>query len=110
MKRVNLKPSDHTLDPKELASKVADILNLISSGQATQKKNVYALGILKNGNLFKIWILIGAIDEIRFSDTPTAGAYYRIELIGKPDVTPLQQPFYGRVIALTNPIYFGYAE
>jgi hypothetical protein len=90
--------------------KIDDILNLISSGQTTQKNNVCALGILKNGNLFKIWILMGAIDEIRFSDTPTAGAYYRIELIGKPDVTPLQQLLYGKVIALTNPIYFGYAE
>ena len=90
--------------------KVDDILNLISSGQATQKKNVYALGILKNGNLFKVWILIGAIDEIRFSDSPDPGTYYRIELVGKPIVTPLQQLLYGRVIALTNPIYFGYAE
>jgi hypothetical protein len=46
------------------------------------------LGILKNGEPFKVWILIGAIDEIRFSDTPVARTYYRDELVGKPDVTP----------------------
>jgi hypothetical protein len=90
--------------------KIDDILNLISLGLAVQKHDVYGLGIFKNGILFKVWVLIGTIDEIRFSDTPTAGAYYRVELIGKPDVTPLQQLLYGRVIALTNPIYFGYAE
>jgi len=90
--------------------KIDDILNLISLGLAVQKHDVYGLGIFKNGRLFKTWILIGSIDEIIFSDSPAPGTYYRIELIGMPDVTPLQQLLYGRVIALTNPIYFGYAE
>ena len=90
--------------------KIDDILNLISLGLTVQKHDVYGLGIFKNGRLFKIWILIGSIDEIIFSDSPAPGTYYRIELIGMPDVTPLQQLLYGRVIALTNPIYFGYAE
>jgi len=90
--------------------KIDDILNLISLGLTVQKHDVYGLGIFKNGILFKVWVLIGTIDEIRFSDTPTAGTYYRVELVGKPDVTPLQLLLYGRVIALTNPIYFGYAE
>ena len=89
---------------------IDDILNLISLGLTVQKHDVYGLGIFKNGRLFKTWILIGSIDEIIFSDSPAPGTYYRIELIGMPDVTPLQQLLYGRVIALTNPIYFGYAE
>jgi hypothetical protein len=90
--------------------KIDDILNLISLGLAVQKKDVYGLGVFKNGKLFKVWILVGTIEEIRFSDSPVPGTYYRIELIGKPDVTPFQQLLYGRVIALTNPIYFGFNE
>ena len=68
------------------------------------------MGFFKNGELFKVWILIGDIDEIKFSDTPVAGTYSRVELIGKPDVIPLQHLLYGRIISLTNPIYFGYDE
>jgi hypothetical protein len=90
--------------------KFDDILNLISLGLAVQKHDIYGLGIFKNGRLFKLWILIGTIDEIIFSDSPASDTYYRVELIGKPAVTPFQQLLYGRVIALTNPIYFGFNE
>jgi hypothetical protein len=45
---------------------------------------------------------------MRFSNIPVAGTYYRVALVGNPDVTPLQQLLYRRVIALTNPPYFGY--
>jgi len=47
---------------------------------------------------------------MRFSDIPVAGTYYRVALVGNPDVTPLQQLLYRRVIALINPLYFGYPK
>ena len=59
-----------------------------------------------NGKLFKVWVLIGTIDEIKFSDTPFTGTYCRVALVGNPDVSPLQLLLYRRVIALINPIYF----
>jgi hypothetical protein len=46
----------------------------------------------------------------RFSDTPQAMAYYRVELRGRPEVGFLQRLIYGRTLALTNPIYVGYPD
>lgn len=86
------------------------VLHILSIKMTPARNDVYAMGIFKNGALFRAWLLIGAIDEITFSDTPASRTYYRVELMGKPDVTPLQQVLYGRVIAVTNPIYFAYAQ
>ena len=85
-------------------------LNLISLDLAVQKQDVYGWGVFKNGKLFKVWVLIGTIDEMRFSDIPVAGTYYRVALVGNTDVTPLKQLLYRRVIVLINPLYFGYPK
>jgi hypothetical protein len=85
-------------------------LNLISLDLAVQNQDVYGWRVFNNGKLFKVWVLIGTIDEMSFSDIPVAGTYYRVALVGNPDVTPLQQLLYRRVIALINPLYFGYPK
>lgn len=86
------------------------ILHTLSMKMTSCRHDIYAMGIFKNGTLFRAWLLIGAIDEIKFSDNPAPRTYYRVELRGKPAVTPLQQVLYGRVIAISNPIYFAYAQ
>jgi hypothetical protein len=53
---------------------------------------------------------MGDEQSFTFKDRLIAGDWYRVELIGKPDATLVQQLLYGRVLALTNPIYCGYQE
>jgi hypothetical protein len=43
---------------------------LISLDLAVQKQDVYGWGVSKNGKLFKVWVLIGTIDEMRFRTYP----------------------------------------
>ncbi|OFZ81420.1 MAG: hypothetical protein A3K03_00150 [Bdellovibrionales bacterium RIFOXYD1_FULL_44_7] len=74
------------------------------------EKNL-AVGVFKNGRLFRAWILGGPTKEVVFSDKPKPGqkTYYRVELIGKPNLPFLKRLLlYGRVISMSNPIYFGY--
>jgi hypothetical protein len=71
--------------------------------------HLYAAGVLKNGDLFRVWIVPGA-GTVRFKDIPGSNTYYRIKLAGDPDVFGIKHLLYGRVVALINPIYVGYAE
>jgi len=66
---------------------------------------VYLAGVFKNGRLFRVWALAGRTASLTFRDIAAGPAYYRVELIGMPDVTPVNRLLYGRVIALTNPVY-----
>ncbi len=78
---------------------------LTQVGEDTQ-----TLMLHKNGALSKVWLLSGGASKATFSDQPAEGDWYRLELRGKPDVDGLQVLLYGRMLALTNPIYFGFSE
>jgi hypothetical protein len=66
------------------------------------------LMVFKNGVLSKLWLLKGDVGSVAFSDVPGVKDWYRVEMHGKPSVAGLQILLYGRMIALTNPIYFGF--
>lgn len=72
----------------------------------------YAVIVRKNGAEFQTFRPTGS--TIRFTDTPPAGerTYYRVEVEGstpEAETLPAQLVgFYGRMIGLTNPIYFGF--
>jgi hypothetical protein len=87
-----------------------EILKAASLSADSNKHELYIVCVYKNGALFKAWIVPGAGQSCTFSDIPAPGAYYRVELIGNPDATPVQHLLYGRILALTNPIYVGYKE
>ncbi len=78
-----------------------ETLNLLS----TSGFKPYIALVLKDGNVFRAWLVTEGAESIIFQDTPSAPGYYRVELYGMPDVKPFQYPFYGNMIALTNPIY-----
>ena len=90
--------------------KIEDLLDYAAAAKADTRRDMYAAGVFKNGTLYKVFILTGNARSFTFKDTPESATYYRVELVGSPDVTPVQQLLYGRVIALTNPIYFGYPK
>lgn len=72
----------------------------------------YNLRVIRNGELLREISPDGA--NVEFSDTPPAGerSYYRVELKGstpEAETLPAQAVgFYGRMVAVTNPIYFGF--
>lgn len=69
----------------------------------------FLAGVFRNGELFKVFLLPAGSGTATFKDTATVQGYYRVELMGDPDVpTDLQTLLYGRILALTNPIYIGY--
>ena len=72
--------------------------------------NLQFVTVIKDGELFKAWLISGGINVIEFSDTVSSGdpAYYRVELYGDPDVEGLNQLIYGVQIAVSNPIYTNY--
>jgi len=62
-------------------------------------------GVFKNGNLFRVWVVFGRSVSFIFHDIAVSPAYYRVELMGSPEVAPVNHLLYGRIIALTNPVY-----
>lgn len=99
---------------------VADLADgLVTPRELAQRRTVepagdggYLVGVLKNGELFRAWqVPNGDAAEVSFWDTPAQGDYYRIELRGTPDVpSRIHLLLYGNVLALTNPIYFGFGK
>ena len=66
-------------------------------------------GVFRNGRLWKAYLLLNGATSVVFRDKPEEPGYYRVELIGKPGVeTVLEKLLYGRVLAITSPIYLGY--
>jgi hypothetical protein len=76
---------------------------------AGSHQGLYGVCVYKNGCLFRAWIVLGSTSVCSFSDRPSAGNWYRVELAGPPDATPVQHLLYGRILALTNPIYVGFS-
>lgn len=64
--------------------------------------------VVRDGRLFKGWLIGGTPDEIVFRDEPPAGqpSYYRVERYGETGMRLLNRLFYGKRTGLTNPIYF----
>ena len=87
-----------------------EILSAAAIGDDSNKQSLHGVCVYKSGDLFKAWIVMGDEQSFTFKDRPIAGDWYRVELIGKPDATLVQHLLYGRVLALTNPIYCGYQE
>jgi hypothetical protein len=81
---------------------------LAASIETGSRQKLFCVCVYKNGIQFRAWIVPAGNFSLSFSDRPSAGTYYRVELIGKPEATPLQHLLYGRVLALTNPIYVGF--
>lgn len=98
----------------------ADLVNMLAEGAVTEKNifaciasgqpSLYLAGVFKNGKLFRVWLLFSGAASFTFKDIPSASTYYRVELMGNPRVSPLQHLLYGKIIALTNPIYVGFTE
>lgn len=80
------------------------VLNAIFSRDRT------LICLRKNGIIYKGWFLEGETGSIAVSDVPDSigHTYYRAELIGRPDVHVSTLPLYGRMKAMTNPIYINY--
>lgn len=71
--------------------------------------NLRILGVIKNGTLFKAWILTGESPVVTFTDIVGDLDYYRVMLYGKPQIdSPLEQLLYGRLLGMTSPIYVGF--
>ena len=73
-------------------------------------RNRYVVGVLKNGLLHRVFVLTGGAHELTFSETLGGDArdYYRVELIGNPPIFFVHRLLYGRVMAITNPIYVNF--
>ena len=89
---------------------IEEILGAAAIGDDSNKQSLHGVCVYKSGDLFKAWIVMGDEQSFTFKDRPIAGDWYRVELIGKPDATLVQHLLYGRVLALTNPIYCGFQE
>ena len=77
-------------------------------GDDDDYKRAHLAGVFKNGRLHRVWFLYGDNKQFDFRDIPDTGDFYRVELMGEPAVdTPLQKLLYGKVLAMTNPIYAG---
>ncbi|MEI6125317.1 MAG: CehA/McbA family metallohydrolase [Pseudomonadota bacterium] len=83
-----------------------DIITFIAPGQPY----AYLAGVFKNGSLVRVWLLFSGAGSVTFKDKPSSSAYYRVELVGNPRVSPMKQLLYGKIIALTNPIYVDVSE
>lgn len=72
--------------------------------------NLQFVSVIKDGQLFKCWLISGGTDTITFKDTVPADtqAYYRVELYGEPDIEGLSKLVYGLRTAVSNPIYANY--
>ncbi|MDY6825030.1 MAG: CehA/McbA family metallohydrolase [Thermodesulfobacteriota bacterium] len=67
--------------------------------------------VIKNNKVIKAWAFAGEPPEMTFTDTTRDLDYYRVELYGKPCVDgPVEQLLYGRVLAMTGPIYVGFYD
>ena len=67
--------------------------------------------VIKNGSIYRAWILRGQSPEVTFTDTTRDLDYYRVELYGNPGEDGLvEQLLYGRVLALSGPIYVGFYD
>lgn len=102
---------------KELASELTqafedgsvDVVKYLQEDKSFGK--VRAVGVFKNGKLFKTWKINEKVNEIVFSDQldKRERSYYRVELVGKPSSSYFANVLlYGKTIALTNPIYVNY--
>lgn len=91
---------------------VDEMLNLLLLGDNQGCQDTYGVAVFKNGDLFKMWILWGEVSFITFDDVPEVSlpTYYRVELLGIPEVAPLLLSLYGMQIALTNPIYVNFSH
>jgi hypothetical protein len=94
-------------DLEKGVSSTKDILTSFIRGNGGVCGDTYVLGVFKNGRLFRVWVLACGADSFTFKDVPEAftRTYYRVELIGNPTVPQSTRLLYGRVIAITNPIY-----
>lgn len=88
---------------------VPDLLHAYAKEKEGTPTDLYGVGVFKNGLLFRVWIVAGGADTVTFADRPEGASYYRVELVGDPDVHGVDRLLYGRIVALTNPIYVGYA-
>lgn len=95
---------------RNLQMGVVDIRNLLDRLSKENDEILHGMGVFKNGKLFRVWVLSEGVEEVLFEDTPDSSSYYRVELVGNPDVTGVSLLLYGKVIALTNPIYVDYSE
>jgi hypothetical protein len=87
-----------------------EILGAAAIGDDSNMQSLHGVCVYKSGDLFKAWIVMGDEQSFTFKDRPIAGDWYRVEFIGKPDATLVQHLLYGRILALTNPIYCGFQE
>ena len=88
----------------------ADTLdNLVSS---LEEEDAYVALILKNGSFHGAWKILGDSGTMEFSDRVSSDepVFYRIELFGKPPEGPINRLLRGRMKAMSNPIYFGFAD
>lgn len=75
----------------------------------TPLENPRLVAVIKNGTLYKAWLVTGNTPRITFTETPGDLDYYRVVLYGRPDQTgPLLTLLYGQLLALTGPIYSGF--
>jgi hypothetical protein len=87
-----------------------DILWLALILNKIDTDNLQFVAVIKDGELFKAWLISGGTDTLEFADTlpSDAPAYYRVALFGEPDVEGLSRLVYGLRTAVTNPIYANY--
>jgi hypothetical protein len=90
---------DHALVQK-LAQGAVPVRDITGSGAGAR-----LAGVFKNGHLFRVWVVFGRSASFTFRDVAVAPSYYRVEVTGSPAVSPVNHLLYGRVIALTNPVY-----
>jgi hypothetical protein len=79
--------------------------------QKKKCRGKYLLVLIKNGEPHRAWKLKKGGQSVFFNESVEEGdrAYFRVELLGKPEISWLKRKiFYGKFLALTNPIYFNY--
>lgn len=89
---------------KELATGLLNVAD-ISAVNADGETQVFLAGVFKNGNLFRVFAIFGKQGSWTFEDRIQEPSYYRVELIGTPEVAPFHHLLYGMVVSLCNPIY-----
>lgn len=103
---VELSPRDMT----DADSRDADAAEKFAS--ALLNDGEYLAVLIKNGRRHGMWKITGDTARIEFREQvlPDAPVFYRVELYGTPPEDIIDRLLRGFTRALSNPIYFGYAE
>ncbi len=84
---------------------------VMAPGRLDPQHDIRLVAVMRNGELFRAWLISGSIAKMTFTDSPSPDEryFYRVETYGDTGMTNVvNQIIYGSRTAMTNPIYVNY--